>query len=312
VGSVAPQDGADRRKSEETCDVLAMITALHSAVVDVPDFEAAVRDYTHLIGRGPARIESNSARSTRSAFFDLANMSLELRARLATQEAGEPAEAGGRGFGQSGIRLAWDAMPPPAAGNTGSAADLILRSSQAEQAQIEGGIATRRWQSVAIDPKSSRGLSVELIADEEIAGGADFEGKSDSVDPAACIRALDHVVLLSADPEDTRAFYADRLGIRLALDRSFEKRGVRLLFFRVGGTTLEIGARLGVEAQPDRPDAFGGLAWQVVEMEAIHARLAGEGFDVSGIRDGNKPGTRVCTVRDPVHGVPTLLIEPVG
>jgi hypothetical protein len=49
----------------------------------------------------------------------------------------------------------------------------------------------------------------------------------------------------------------------------------------------------------------------VGDIDAIRSRLLGDRFDVSEIRDGNKPGTRVCTVRDPVHGVPTLLIEPV-
>jgi catechol 2,3-dioxygenase-like lactoylglutathione lyase family enzyme len=126
------------------------------------------------------------------------------------------------------------------------------------------------------------------------------------------IQALDHVVVFSADVEATRDFYADRLGIRLALDRTFEKRGVRLLFFRIGGVTIEIGGRLGLEPQPDSLDRFGGLAWQVPDIEAIQSRLRADRFDVSEIRDGNKPGTRVCTVRDPVHDVPTLLIEPLS
>jgi hypothetical protein len=34
------------------------------------------------------------------------------------------------------------------------------------------------------------------------------------------------------------------------------------------------------------------------------------GFDVSELRDGRKPGTRVFTVRDGSCGVPTLMIEP--
>jgi len=76
--------------------------------------------------------------------------------------------------------------------------------------------------------------------------------------------------------------------------------------------TIEVGGRLGLEPQPDAVDRFGGLAWQVSDIEAIQSRLQADRFDVSEIRDGNKPGTRVCTVRDPVHDVPTLLIEPVS
>ena len=134
---------------------------------------------------------------------------------------------------------------------------------------------------------------------------------SPAIDPQSAIRALDHVVVFSADVEATRDFYRD-LGIRLALDRTFEKRGVRLLFFRIGGVTIEIGGRLGVERQPDGTDRFGGLAWQVPDIDAIRSRLLADRFDVSEIRDGNKAGTRVCTVREPVHDVPTLLIEPVS
>ena len=125
------------------------------------------------------------------------------------------------------------------------------------------------------------------------------------------IHGLDHVVVMSPSADDSRAFYGDGLGIRLALDKTFERRGVRLIFFRLAGLTIEIGARAGVEPVPEKADRFGGLAWQVPDLDATHARLAGDGFDVSEVRPGHKEGTRVCSVRDPVHGVPTLLIQPV-
>jgi hypothetical protein len=67
---------------------------------------------------------------------------------------------------------------------------------------------------------------------------------------------------------------------------------------------------MGPPPQPERGDAFGGLAWRVPNVDAIRARLLGSGFDVSEVRAGHKPGTRVCTVRRPTHGVPTLLIQP--
>ncbi len=40
------------------------------------------------------------------------------------------------------------------------------------------------------------------------------------------------------------------------------------------------------------------------------ARVSAAGFDVSSVRAGFKPGTRVCTVRGRPLGVDTLLIEP--
>lgn len=290
-----------------------MLSALHSVRIELQDFETGVHDYSRLLGAVPHQFESNSARGTRSALFRLANTTLELRGR--GDAAGSPSEFESEPHasdaGQAGLRFQCDDEDP---GSTLRDRGVELAPGSLEEARVEGTLGLHRWCSHLVDPKASRGLPIELVSREqgpEVASPSE-ETSLAACDPEARIRALDHVVVFSPDVEATRDFYADGLGLRLALDRSFEERGVRLLFFRVGGTTIEIGSRLGVEARPDRPDRFGGLAWQVVDIDAIRARLASDGFDVSGIRDGHKPGTRVCTVRDRVHGVPTLLIEPVA
>ncbi len=299
--------------ANQTCDVPIMISALHSVLIDVRDFEAAVRDYSRLLGADPHRFESNVERGTHSAMFRLANTTLEVRGRR--DAVGSPSEVESEphasGFGQAGLRFLCDDEDP---GSVFGARGVELAPGRQEEASVEGTLGSRRWCSHRIDPASSRGLPVELVSQELAPDFAPPTAGSllASSDPEARVRALDHVVVLSPDVEVTRAFYAEGLGLRLALDRSFEKRGVRLLFFRVGGTTIEIGSRIAEEARPGRPDRFGGLAWQVIDIEAIRARLVSDAFDVSEIRAGNKPGTRVCTVRDPVHGVPTLLIEPVA
>jgi hypothetical protein len=48
----------------------------------------------------------------------------------------------------------------------------------------------------------------------------------------------------------------------------------------------------------------------VADIDATHARLAQAGVDVSEVRTGRKPGTRVMTVRSGTCGVPTLLVQP--
>lgn len=290
-----------------------MIAAFHSVVIDVRAFDVGVRDYGRLLGRSPVRLETNAATGTRSAFFALANMVLEIRAATEAESGTRPSRSPeAAAFGLNGIRLeSGSDDPTESLENRG----VTLASTQDQEGVSEASLSPRTWRSNRVDPSVSRGIPVEIVSGERPPVGAVVERAQEGeevVDPAAQVRSLDHVVVLSPDPEATRAFYGDALGLRLALDKSFEERGVRLLFFRVGGTTIEVGGRLGAEPRPDQSDRFGGLAWQVVDLDAIHARLVAEAFDVSEIRTGNKPGTRVCTVRDPVHGVPTLLIEPVS
>jgi hypothetical protein len=57
-------------------------------------------------------------------------------------------------------------------------------------------------------------------------------------------------------------------------------------------------------------DRFWGLSWRVANADEARARLAQAGLDVSDVRTGLKPGTRVFTVRNGTCGVPTLMIEP--
>jgi hypothetical protein len=83
-----------------------------------------------------------------------------------------------------------------------------------------------------------------------------------------------------------------------------------MLFFRVGGVTVEVVGSLREAASSGEPDRFGGLAWKVENVPAAHERLAREGFEVTEHRPGHKPGTRVCTVLSDTCNVPTLIIGP--
>lgn len=124
------------------------------------------------------------------------------------------------------------------------------------------------------------------------------------------VRALDHVVIRTGDAESARRLYRDALGLRLALDRSFPDWGVRLLFFRLGGLTVELAASLREAPDPAGADRLWGLSWRVDDVAAARERLARAGRDVSELRAGRKPGTRVFSVRDGTCGVPTLFIGP--
>ena len=126
--------------------------------------------------------------------------------------------------------------------------------------------------------------------------------------PAAPVEAIDHVVVHTPDPDRAVALWRDRMGLRLALDRVFAERGLRLVFFRSGGITLEYAGAHPSPAERDQPDRFYGVSYRVAGLAAHRERLLNAGVDVSPIRPGMRPGTSVVTVRSGPAGVPTLLL----
>ena len=113
------------------------------------------------------------------------------------------------------------------------------------------------------------------------------------------ITAMDHVVVSTPDPERAAALYGARLGLDMALDRSHPDWG-RLMFFRCGDLIVEVTHRPAKPADPPRDvrhDRLSGICWRVADIDATHARLTEAGVDVSDVRTGRKPGTRVMTVR---------------
>ena len=107
----------------------------------------------------------------------------------------------------------------------------------------------------------------------------------------------------SSDLDAARTLYGEQLGIRLALE--CELRGTRMLFFRIGGVTLEV----VLDPALTDSDALWGHAFRVRDIDAAHARMKSAGFDLSELRDGLKPGTRIFTVRDGNGNVPTLVLR---
>lgn len=121
----------------------------------------------------------------------------------------------------------------------------------------------------------------------------------------AAVSGLDHIVIRTPDCERAAALYGARLGLDMRLDR--EVAGRRLMFFRCGDAIVEIAHAVDIA---DGRDRLWGLSWRVADADAAHARLAAAGLDVSEVRPGLKPGTRVFTVRSGTCAVPTLMIEP--
>lgn len=125
----------------------------------------------------------------------------------------------------------------------------------------------------------------------------------------ASMTGLDHIVIGTPSPERAAALYGARLGLDMALDRTNPDWGVRLMFFRCGDMIVEVAHALKSGAS-DGPDSFRGLSWRVQDADATRERLANSGFNVSEVRIGRKPGTKVFTVRDRNCNVPTIIIQP--
>jgi catechol 2,3-dioxygenase-like lactoylglutathione lyase family enzyme len=128
-------------------------------------------------------------------------------------------------------------------------------------------------------------------------------------DDAPTTIAIDHVVVQTTAPERAIALWRDRMGLRLALDREFPARHLRLLFFRSGGITLEYASPLPAPDGPAGDDRLHGVSYRVTDLAARRERLLAAGVDVSPVRRGMREGTTVATVLSGTAGVPTLLLQ---
>lgn len=151
----------------------------------------------------------------------------------------------------------------------------------------------------ALATASARGLELSFVARP---AARPFAASS-------AISGLDHAVVASSDGDGTALLLGARLGLDMRMDLSREDWNARLLFFRCGDLILEVFQRLD-EDQPSDTDSFYGLSWRVPDADAGRERLHSLDFDVSDVRKGRKPGTRVFTARDRTGGVATLLLEP--
>ncbi|MFN4024646.1 MAG: VOC family protein [Hyphomonas sp.] len=277
-----------------------MITGLDHLVLICPEITSGVAVYEKLLGRKAdwrAPVEGGGA----SALFRLGNTSLELLAPAGegplASRLGELIEANGPGL----TTLAFASDDLAADHHTFTRRGLKPSEiAHSESRNIPFG-DLRDWQSFRIPDDMTGGIKVFVLQSGE-------GTLSPHQVPAGVVHSLDHAVINTAAPDRALVLYGAKLGLRLALDRTNPDWGVRLIFFRTGGLTIEIARRLSEAEDPSRPDTFWGLTWAVKDIEAAHARLSAAGFDVSEVRGGRKPGSRVFTIRNGTMNVPTLFI----
>jgi catechol 2,3-dioxygenase-like lactoylglutathione lyase family enzyme len=281
--------------------------ALDHLVVAVRDLEAASVTYESLLGRAPSWHGAHPGWGTANTLFRLDDTYLELVSPRGEGPFGAQLRErlAGPGEGLLGFALA--------TADAAACADALRARGLAVGAPIDGAGrdaasgAERRWRNVLIPREAARGVFVIGI---EHRSPPDALPLVEPKRPAAAVSGIDHVVVRTEAPDAAIRFYGDQLGLRLALDRTFPKWGARLLFFRVGGVTVEIAAPAEPVESPTDTDSCWGISWRTPDVGAARDRLLDAGFDVSELRAGRRPGTRVCTVRAPTCGVATLLIGP--
>jgi catechol 2,3-dioxygenase-like lactoylglutathione lyase family enzyme len=284
-----------------------MLTHFDHAVIAVTDLDAATRQYTELFGLTPSWRGIHPEAGTSNTLYRVANGYVELLAPTGDGPIANVVEGHLDEHGEGMFAVCFAAADADAFAAALRRQGIDAVGPQAGEGREETGEVVRRWRTVLLPREATRGLM--LFAIEHETPDALLPLAKPTLSAESAVSAIDHVVVTSPDIDASGALYGDLLGLRLSLDRSFEGRGLRMKFFRVGGATIEVVGRLDAEPDAAATDSFGGLAYQVPDIDAVRERLVAA-FDVSEIRDGHKPDTRVCTVRDGTRGVPTLLIEP--
>ena len=279
-----------------------MITGLDHVVVLTGDISAGEAAYQSLFARTPAW--RNSGDGAERVLFTLDNMTLELMAPSGDGEAAERIRgvlaAQGEGLASLCFRTSDIAKMHRRLDR------LTLKPEPVAEVESRDAVteATLSWKRTRAATDATRGIRMFFL---ELARERPLSVRTGP----ASITAMDHVVVSTPDPERAAALYGARLGLDMALDRSHPDWG-RLMFFRCGDLIVEVTHRPGKPANGGKHhnDKLRGICWRVADIDATHARLVSAGVDVSEIRNGRKPGTRVMTVRSGTCGAPTLLVQP--
>jgi len=248
-----------------------MITALDFVEIKVRDLAAATLATQSLLARAVQSSEEN-------AIFRLDNMTLELSPSDDDTES-----------------LAGIAFEIADAGAAFRACERRALHPQAPTAFAEMDATGLQREGRRIHLAESATFGVATILNEYATNQPAFARSQATNDGA--VTGLDHVVIRTAHPNRAAAHYGARLGLDMRLDRTEPKWGARLMFFRCGDLIVEVMHDLKQEPS-DAPDRLWGLSWRVANADAAHVRLKTAGFDVSEVRPGRKPGTRVFTVRN--------------
>ena len=269
-------------------------------IIAVEDLEKASADYALMLGRAPSWRGTHPDYGSANTLFRLDNCYLELLAANGEGWAGDMVRGVLQSQGQSLCALVFAtdecaAFLENARANGLNAADPVPGHGIDDNTGV-----TRTWQTMHWDMAAARGIFSFCIRHDDLSALP-----MAAVEGAGAVTAVDHVVVQTKSAEAARKFYGDQLGIRLALEQHVPDWGGTQLFFRTNSMSVEV---LATEKAGD-DDRLWGLALKTDDIVATQKRLSDAGIAVSEVRDGRKPGTKVCTAKSHALDVPTLLIE---
>ena len=269
-------------------------------IIAVEDLAQASQDYALMLGRAPSWRGTHPDYGSANTLFRLENGYLELLAANGEGWAGDMVRGQLAAGGQAlcGLIFGTDDC------------DAFLKNARANGLEVSDPVpgsgvddasgATRTWQTMFWDMTASRGVFSFCIRHDDLAALPMAE-----VTGSGAVSAIDHVVVQTKSAEAAKNFYGAQLGLRLALEQHVPDWGGTQLFFRTNSMSVEV---LATEKAGDE-DNLWGLALKTDDIVAAQKRMSDAGINISDVREGRKPGTKVCTAKSHVCDVPTLLIE---
>jgi catechol 2,3-dioxygenase-like lactoylglutathione lyase family enzyme len=275
-----------------------MIAGLDHVVILTEDIGKSAAAYEKLLGSAPSW--QNSGDGADRVLFTLANMTLELMAPSGFSLAADRIRSV---ISQSGEGLASICFATSDIGKMQRRLERVALKPEPvtgveSQDSVSG--ATLHWKRTRASTDLTRGVRMFFLE-------LDGERPRSKATAASPVIGLDHVVVSTEDSERAAALYGARLGLDMALDRTHQDWG-QLMFFRCGDLIVEV-VRRPVAGGDATRDKLWGLSWRVGDIDAARTRLIDAGIEVSDVRIGRKPGTRVMSIRSGTCGVQTLFLE---
>jgi catechol 2,3-dioxygenase-like lactoylglutathione lyase family enzyme len=275
-----------------------MIAGLDHVVVLTEDIGKGVAAYGTLLGSAPSW--QNSGDGADRVLFTFANMTLELMAPSGFSLAADRIRSV---ISQSGEGLASICFATADIGKMQRRLERVaLKPEPVAEVESQDSVsgAKLHWKRTRASTDLTRGVRMFFLE-------LDGERPHSKATAASPVTGLDHVVVSTEDSERAAALYGARLGLDMALDRTHQDWG-QLMFFRCGDLIVEV-VRRPVAGGDATRDKLWGLSWRVGDIDAARTRLIDAGVEVSEVRIGRKPGTRVMSIRSNTCGVQTLFLE---